>query len=149
MALTRTRMLAAVVVAVTALSAASGCSEPSTGPVPTPSASESSPKQSSPSSPTRTASPTPDAKTQRARREVLTLVEKYYKVDEAIATNSKVPLKRYYEVADGDGSSADAVTLYTDGSWLQQVVAGMLIMAGDGLDYDELVEWSRVGVSAG
>jgi len=25
------------------------------------------------------------------------------------------------------------------------VVAGMLIMAGDGLDYDELVKWSRVG----
>jgi hypothetical protein len=33
---------------------------------------------------------------------VLALVDKYYKVDEAIATNPKVPLKRYYEVAGGD-----------------------------------------------
>src|SRR5215217_3714754 len=39
---------------------------------------------------------------QRARREIITLVEKYYVVDEAIAASPSVPLKRYYEVAQGD-----------------------------------------------
>ena len=102
MALRRIRALAAVVVVVTAWSTASGCTEPAVDPVPTPSTSASTPAPSAPSSSTPTASPTPDAKTQRARREVLALVDKYYRVDEAIATNPKVPLKRYYEVAGGD-----------------------------------------------
>jgi len=39
---------------------------------------------------------------QRARTEIITHVEKYYAVEEAIASNPTVPLKRYYEVAQGD-----------------------------------------------
>ena len=101
-AITRIRALCAIPLVVTALTVGSACSEPSTGPVPTPSAAESSPAPTSPSTPTPTASPTADAKTERARREVLALVAKYYKVDEAIASNPKVPLDRYYEVAGGD-----------------------------------------------
>ena len=101
MALRRIRALAAVVVVVTAWSTASGCSEPAADPVPTPSASASTVAPSAPSSSTPTASPTPDAKTQRARREVLALVDKYYWVDQRIAKDRRVPLDRYYTVADG------------------------------------------------
>jgi len=43
----------------------------------------------------------PASAEQRARREIITLVEKYYAVDEAIASNPETPLKRYYQVAQG------------------------------------------------
>jgi hypothetical protein len=44
----------------------------------------------------------PASPEQRARREIITLVKKYYAVDEAIASNTRVSLKRYYEVAHGE-----------------------------------------------
>ena len=67
-----------------------------------PTVSASSPTLSTPSeTPRPSARPTP----QPLEREVLALAQKYYEVDEAIATDRKVPLSRYYEVAGGDYAS--------------------------------------------
>ena len=100
-ALTRIRALCAIPLVVTALTVGSACSEPSTGPVPTPSSTVSPPTPTPAPTPTPTARPTADAKTEAARREVLALVDKYYKVDQRIAKNRRVPLDRYYTVAAG------------------------------------------------
>ena len=58
----------------------------------------------SPVVPSSTASSTqpPPSPESKARRDVIALVREYYSTEEAVATNRRVPLKRYYDVAAGD-----------------------------------------------
>jgi hypothetical protein len=99
--MTAARCATTVVVAV-ALASLSACGrqipEPRPG-EPTSTATAPARHGATPSSASSGARASPE---QRARREIITLVEKYYAVDEAIAANPRVPLKRYYEVAQGD-----------------------------------------------
>jgi hypothetical protein len=72
----------------------SGATQPSNSVAPSVSISTTSPATPAPS---RSETSPED----QARSEITNLVEKYYAVDEAIASDPKVPLKRYYKVADG------------------------------------------------
>ena len=86
-----TLALAAVSIVACSESGAS-LSEPSSSATPSVSVSTTSPATP--------ASPGQVSPEDQARGEIVTLVRKYYAVDEAIASNPKVPLKRYYKVAD-------------------------------------------------
>lgn len=88
------------VVALVAMICLIGCTPPDNepgNPTPAPPANT----EQTTSSPSASPSATPPSATQRAEQEVVALTLKYYQVDEAIATDTDVPLKRYYEVASG------------------------------------------------
>ena len=99
--MTAARCATTVVVAV-ALASLSACG----GQIPEPRPGESTSGATAPTrhsaTPSSTLSGVATSPEYRARREIITLVEKYYAIDEAIAANPSVPLKRYYEVAQGD-----------------------------------------------